>query len=187
MLNNELSVYIDYLYDNKYLRNVISKKANKEDIIQLINDTINLNEHIKQQNIIDVGSGNGILGVPISILNKKKNVVLVEPRKKKYEFLKDLLNEFKYENITIFNNDIETYIKTDRRKISMVTRGFPNLELLYKILIKNKIEQLISISSENKIRNVFIENNFIKLRKYDIKNRDLLKIFSLESVSRETI
>ena len=69
----------------------------------------------------------------------------------------------------------------------MVTRGFPNLELLYKILIKNKIEQLISISSENKIRNVFIENNFIKLRKYDIKNRDLLKIFSLESVSRETI
>jgi len=182
-----LENYINYLMEKKTKTNVISKTITDENIRKLINDTKSLNLLIKEKKIVDVGSGNGILGVTVAILNPNKSIFLVEPRRKKADYLKEMIEYLMIENVKVINTDIETYLKVEKGNFSMITRGFPDNEKLYKIFEKNKIKQFIAISSKEKFKKIIKNSKIKNLRSYDIKNRETIKIFCLECVSRETL
>ena len=80
------------------------------------NQTTNLEEHISDslaispflgENVIDLGSGGGLPGIPLAISNPNKNFFLVESNTKKGAFLLNVSTKLKLSNVTVFNQRIE--------------------------------------------------------------------------------
>ena len=78
-------------FNNKH--NLISKKNTDKIIEEAIEEAIALTEHLKQnKNILDIGTGSGLPGIPLAILNEDKNIYLSEKNNKKNVYVKNLLN-----------------------------------------------------------------------------------------------
>jgi 16S rRNA (guanine(527)-N(7))-methyltransferase RsmG len=178
--DNILKEYVDFLLNEKNKDNIISKNISEKAIYCLIEDSLQLGVHIKNKNVVDIGSGNGIVGVPLILSFNTLHMHLVEPRNKKAMFLKKLINHLEIKNLDVYHQDFETFNPDKKEKFTVVARGFPDLTLLYTVAKKKNIDQLLIISSEVKIRELVKKNAIQNHQICDIKNRDILKIFILE-------
>ena len=182
-----INEYIETMLEYNIKANVISRKIKKEDIDKLIDETILVREKISTKTIIDAGSGNGILGIPLSIMNPGIKIFLVEPEKKKYEFLVYAVNKLKLKNIEVIKATILTFYKTFKfKKTTLVARGFPDNIMLVKLLEKNLTNELILITSVNKIKKMKKDIEKFEQKIYNIPFRDYIKIIKMRNVSRET-
>jgi len=69
--------------------NLISKKNTGKTIDEAIEEAAALTKHLKQyKNILDIGSGSGLPGIPLAIFNENKNIYLSEKNNKKNYHLK---------------------------------------------------------------------------------------------------
>ena len=69
-----------------------------------------LNEHglsLKDRSVIDVGSGTGVPGVPLKILEPSIKLTLVEAKQRKAEYLEALLPELGFDDVTIVTRRAE--------------------------------------------------------------------------------
>ena len=75
-------------YQNEKHINLSRITEPQDFVLKNVIDTLLLNSNLKNENnIIDMGSGNGVPGIIISILNPNKKILLVDSTKKKIEFL----------------------------------------------------------------------------------------------------
>jgi len=187
MINSRYNKYIDLLLEYNKYANLISRKLEKKDIEKLIQETLILNKIISNKNIIDAGSGNGILGIPISLLAEDKNIVLVEPRKKKIVYLKNIVSDLGLLNVKVSESYIKDYLLNNKLiGITLIARGFPDNYELFNYLVNDDIQELILITIEDKIKKNKINVDNIKKYVYNIPSKDKLKIIKLEKVSRGT-
>lgn len=61
----------------------------------------------KDSKIIDLGTGGGIPGIPLSIFYEKNNFILVDSIGKKIKAVDEIIKEIKLENVRTVNNRIE--------------------------------------------------------------------------------
>jgi 16S rRNA (guanine527-N7)-methyltransferase len=80
------------------------------------NQATNLEEHISDslsispflgENVIDLGSGGGLPGIPLAISNPDKKFFLVESNTKKSAFLLNVSTKLQLSNVTVYNQRIE--------------------------------------------------------------------------------
>jgi len=165
--------------------NLISRKVTKRELFQLLDESDYLNKYIDKKIIIDAGSGNGILGIPIAFLNKEKNIVLVETKQKKINFLKQAKEELCISNLDIQETGIVEYVrkikKGDIKNITLIARGFPRLDILIELVKKGKISEAVIVTSENKIKKNQIPLENMEKKIYNIPLRKNLKILKITS------
>ncbi len=184
---NAVEHYIGELKTYSKKINVISKNITIEQIRTLIDETMMLEKYILENEIIDVGSGNGILGIPIAIINPLKRVILVEPRKKKSEFLMYISKELKMNNLVVKKSGIEEFVKNRKVKLqTMVARGFPNNDKLVFYVENGIAKELLLITSISKIKKRGKKIEKLIQNIYNVPFRDNLKIIHTRNVSRET-
>jgi len=186
-LKKKIELYTDLLIEKNSEINLYSRRVERKELEHLIFESVLLKKYLKGTTIIDAGSGNGIVGIPLAILMSEKKVNLVEPVKKKYNFLTMVKKEIRSENIFVFHGNIREFVfHSDPVDFSLVSRGFPDYGELIRIIKKKPGSEILMITSENKIRKnrkymeMFVQNI------YNIPYRDQIKILKLESVSRET-
>ena len=79
-----------------------------------------LNELIPQaKSIIDIGSGAGLQGIVLAIMNPSTHVILVEPMQRRTDFLNDVKKQLNLENVEIIrgraeNQKIQAQVVTSR-------------------------------------------------------------------------
>jgi 16S rRNA (guanine527-N7)-methyltransferase len=79
-----------------------------------------LNELIPQaKSIIDIGSGAGLPGIVLAIMNPSTHVILVEPMQRRTDFLNDVKKQLNLENVEIIrgraeNQKIQAQVVTSR-------------------------------------------------------------------------
>jgi len=101
-------------------------------------DSLSLNPYLQGKNFLDVGSGAGLPGIPLAILNPDKHFVLLDSNGKKTRFLFQAKIELGLDNISVENCRIEHY--QNEQQIDMVMcRAFSTLED-----IVNKLEPIFS-------------------------------------------
>ncbi len=61
--------------------------------------------------LVDVGSGGGFPGLAIKLMAPEKRIVLVEPRKKKADFLRRAVERFSLENVEVVEGDFFLFHK----------------------------------------------------------------------------
>ena len=162
-LNDKVNLISRKDFENFYLHHIIHSLSMTK--FELIKD---------ENNIIDIGTGGGLPGIPLAIYYNRKNFLLVDSIRKKISAVDKIINKINAKNISTLNNRAENLdIKADIiicRSVSSVdnliqwTKGLLNDEGRL-ILLKggNVNKELKNISSRFTIYNlddIYSENYF---------------------------
>lgn len=180
--------YVDILWEFNEKINLVSRRMSAEGLGQLLNESLFLNGFISEGNdtVVDAGSGNGILGIPIAVIDKNKKIVLVETRKKKIAFLEEVKNRMDLSNVEVAGESIEEYLKKNiKKRRTLIARGFPELAAFCGFVEKGYIDEAVLITSENKIKKNEKRLESVKKKIYNVSLRTYLKILKLEKKTRE--
>ena len=137
---DQLSEYANLIIKWNKTRNLVSRNANLETINEHIFDCACLIPHLKESNLLDVGSGAGLPGLVISILDDKKNIKLLEPNQKKISFLTHAQAKLDLKNTTIFKERIENLEEINEETI--ITRAVMDPKKLLNVISKQKNRNL---------------------------------------------
>jgi len=101
---------------------------NKRDMLRLhILDSLSLLPHLLDAKyILDVGSGAGLPGIPLAILQPNRKFVLLDGNGKKTRFIKQAIIELNLQNVTVNHVRIEKYTP-DQRFDCITTRAFATI------------------------------------------------------------
>ena len=148
---NILEKYAEMVLKWNATRNLVSRNTNKEQINEHIFDCACITPFLDENKILDVGSGAGLPGIVVSILESKKNVTLLEPNQKKVSFLTHVQAELGLTNLKIEKGRVEN-LKKIQDKIIM-TRAVMEPEKFLASLpkLKKKKFKIIMMVSEPKL------------------------------------
>ena len=137
---NVLEQYAELVLKWNSTRNLVSRNTNKEQINEHIFDCACITPLLDENKILDVGTGAGLPGIVVSILESKKKLTLLEPNQKKVSFLTHVQAELGLTNLKIEKGRVEN-LKTIKDKIIM-TRAVMEPEKLLASLPKSKQKKL---------------------------------------------
>lgn len=80
----------------------------------------------EQRRILDVGSGAGLPGIPLSILFPEKNFTLLDSNGKKTRFMKQTIIELELHNCAVMNQRLERF-QTEQKYDVIISRAFSNI------------------------------------------------------------
>lgn len=106
--------------------------------------------------IIDLGSGNGIPGIPLAISLKNEKVYLVERREKKLAFLIYVKNKLMLGNVEVYESYEESIKDVGDGKFLVVARAVGDIDESLKLLksYDPKPIALITTKSASKIKDI---------------------------------
>ena len=145
-INSQLNLISRKDFENFYLHHILHSLS----IIKL-----NLFPE-KNLKIIDLGTGGGIPGIPLSIFYEKNNFILIDSIKKKINAVDEIIHELDLKNVRTINNRIE------------------NLELIADIIICRSVSSIKNILKWSK--NSIKKNGKIILFKGGDVEKELIKI-----------
>ena len=168
---------INKLYDiykklNKNV-NLISRKNFDNFYLNHIIHSLSLTKFIYEKNIriIDLGTGGGLPGIPLSIIFDKNEFILVDSIKKKIKALNSIVNSLSLNNVQLINMRMENIsIKSDL----IICRGVSSI---IKILKWSKK----SIKKNGKI--LLLKGGDVDKELIKINNK--FEIFNLENIYSE--
>jgi 16S rRNA (guanine527-N7)-methyltransferase len=97
-------------------------------------DSLSIHPFLKGKRIIDVGSGAGLPGIPLSLINPDKKFVLLDSQGKKTRFLWQVIQELNLNNVEVVKERAELYQPIDCFD-SILSRAFTSLK---EMLLKTK-------------------------------------------------
>ena len=189
-INNSKLEKINKLYDiykklNKNV-NLISRKNFDNFYLHHIVHSLSLIKFIYNKNIriIDLGTGGGLPGIPLSIIFDKNEFILVDSIKKKIKALNTIVNSLSLNNVQLINMRMEIIsIKSDLiicRGVSSITKILKWSEKSIKkngeiLLLKggDVDKELIKINNKFEIfnlENIYSEDYF--------KDKKIIKIYN---------
>ncbi len=72
-------------------------------------DALSINDFLAGQRVLDVGSGAGLPGIPLALINPDKDFILLDSNGKKTHFMTQVRIELGLENVTVVKSRIEDY------------------------------------------------------------------------------
>lgn len=100
---------------------------NPEDMLyQHVMDSLAVIPYINGPQIIDVGSGAGLPGIPLALVRPDWQVLLIESNHKKASFLQQVKIELALQNIRILARRVEE-VRSDIQVNTVITRAFSEL------------------------------------------------------------
>lgn len=123
---DQLVCYVEMLNKWNKAYNLTSVRDPNEMLVKHIMDSLVVSPYLKGDTFIDVGTGPGLPGIPLAIINPHKQFDLVDSLGKRVRFLKQVQFELKIENITPVQSRIEQY--TDKSFDGVISRAFASLE-----------------------------------------------------------
>lgn len=165
-ITEESQVYLKHFYDSL-------------SIVKSIN--------LKDQYILDIGTGAGFPGLVLKIVYPNLKIDLMDSTTKKCLFLQKVIDKLELKNINVINARAEEYSKLNREKYDIVTsRAVAPLKHLleYSIPLLKVNGNFISLKSniEEEIKN--IQNYYQKLY---LNNEEIIKFFLPYENSLRTI
>ena len=119
--------------------NLTAITEENEIIIKHFIDSLTINKYLINANkILDLGTGAGFPGIPLKIVNKDKEFVLVDSLNKRIEFLNKVKEKCELENLELIHSRAEDLAKNInyREKFDVVTsRAVANLRTLAEHLL----------------------------------------------------
>ena len=108
----------------------------EEIILHHILDSLAVTPYIKGMNILDVGTGAGLPGIPLALALPDKHFVLLDSNNKKTRFLFYVITTLKISNVEIINQRVENYNPQKTNSFDgfdiIITRAFSSLQDILK-------------------------------------------------------
>lgn len=105
--------------------NLTSVRNPDEMLVKHIMDSLVVSPHLQGDKFIDVGTGPGLPGIPLAIINPDKQFVLLDSLGKRITFIKNALRELGIKNVTPVQSRVEEY--TESQFDGVLSRAFASL------------------------------------------------------------
>jgi len=188
-VNNEELDKLGKLYDlykelNKKI-NLISRKDFENFYLHHVIHSLSLLNYInnKKIKIIDLGTGGGLPGLPLSIFLNKCEFYLIDSIKKKIDCINIIVDELNINNVNTINSRVEDISIQSDIIISRATSNIDNILKWTKNSIKKKGYYLLLKGGnvEKELINIKLKHKIIKLENiYSeeyFSNKKIIKIY----------
>jgi len=123
---DQLVGYVEMLNKWNKAYNLTSVRDPREMLVKHIMDSIIVSTHLHGERFIDVGTGPGLPGIPLSIMNPDKSFVLLDSLGKRIRFIKQVLHELKIENVIPLQSRVEEY-QPEEKFDGVLSRAFASM------------------------------------------------------------
>lgn len=89
--------------------NLTSVRDPMQMLVRHILDSIVVSPYLQGSRFIDVGTGPGLPGIPLAIMNPEYKFVLLDSLGKRIRFIKQVLHELKINNVEAIQSRVEEY------------------------------------------------------------------------------
>ncbi len=107
--------------------NLTSVRDPQQMLVKHIMDSIVVSPFLQGNRLIDVGTGPGLPGLPLAILNPDKQFVLLDSLGKRLRFIRQALLELGLKNVTAVQSRVEEYQPEDKFDV-VLSRAFASLQ-----------------------------------------------------------
>ena len=105
--------------------NLTSVRDPEEMLVKHIMDSLVVSQHLEGNQFIDVGTGPGLPGIPLAIINPDKQFTLLDSLGKRITFIKNAVRELKLTNVTPVLSRVEEY--QEKQCDGVLSRAFASL------------------------------------------------------------
>ncbi|MCX8662245.1 16S rRNA (guanine(527)-N(7))-methyltransferase RsmG [Gilliamella sp. B2911] len=123
---DQLINYVEMLNKWNKAYNLTAVRDPNEMLIKHIMDSLVVSPYLVGSTFIDVGTGPGLPGIPLAIINPDKQFDLVDSLGKRVRFLKQVQFELKLPNIQPIQSRIEEY--NQKKFDGVISRAFASLQ-----------------------------------------------------------
>jgi 16S rRNA (guanine527-N7)-methyltransferase len=124
---NQLIQYVELLNKWNKTYNLTSVRDPQDMLVKHILDSLVVGKYLKGSNFIDVGTGPGLPGIPLSILYPERNFVLLDSLGKRVTFLREVVYQLKLKNVTPVQSRVENY-QPELLFDGVLSRAFSSLQ-----------------------------------------------------------
>jgi 16S rRNA (guanine527-N7)-methyltransferase len=93
---------------NKHF-NLTSVRAPEQMLIRHLLDSLSVIDYIPEQRVLDMGTGAGLPGLVLAIINSDRQYVLLDSNGKKTRFITQVKIELALDNVEVAKSRVETY------------------------------------------------------------------------------
>ena len=123
---NQLIAYVDMLHKWNKAYNLTSVRDPNEMLVRHILDSIVVAPYLKGGRFIDVGTGPGLPGIPLSIVRPEAHFTLLDSLGKRIRFLRQVQHELGLTNITPVQSRVEEF-PSEPPFDGVISRAFASL------------------------------------------------------------
>ncbi|MBV1959658.1 MAG: 16S rRNA (guanine(527)-N(7))-methyltransferase RsmG [Pseudomonadales bacterium] len=128
---DQLIAYLLILRRWNHVYNLTAVDQPEKMVVYHLLDSLSIAPYLQGDSIIDVGTGGGLPGIPLSIVFPDKQFTLLDSVNKKTRFLLVAVAELGLNNVTVVNTRVEKFV--DQCFDTVVTRAFSSLELMLQL------------------------------------------------------
>ncbi len=107
--------------------NLTSVRDPNQMLVKHIMDSIVVSPHLQGQRLIDVGTGPGLPGLPLAILNPDKKFVLLDSLGKRLRFIRQAVLALGLKNVEFVQSRVEEYQPEEKFDV-VLSRAFASLQ-----------------------------------------------------------
>lgn len=130
--------YMDMLVKWNKNINLTSITEPKDVVLKHFIDSLTAYKYVKNAMVIDVGTGAGFPGLPLKILDKDINITLLDSLNKRINFLNEVIDNLKLENIKAIHGRVEDVARNKAYRECFdvaVSRAVAPLNILLEYMI----------------------------------------------------
>lgn len=107
--------------------NLTSVRDPQEMVVKHILDSLVVSPYLQGDRFIDVGTGPGLPGLPLAIINPQKHFVLLDSLGKRISFIRNAVRELELTNVEAVLSRAEEY-QSDHQFDGVLSRAFASLK-----------------------------------------------------------
>ena len=123
---DQLVGYVEMLNKWNKAYNLTSVRDPSDMLVKHILDSIVVSSHLQGQRFIDVGTGPGLPGIPLSIMNPDKEFYLLDSLGKRIRFLKQVVHALGLKNVTPIQSRVEEF-QPEEKFDGVLSRAFASM------------------------------------------------------------
>lgn len=126
-----LLLYIELLEKWNKVYNLTAIRERSQIVSKHIFDSLSILPHIQGHRLLDIGTGAGLPGLVLAIVQPNLHCVLLDSNAKKTRFLQQAIIALQLNNVDIVTNRIEQYVSSDLFN-TITCRAYSNLQDFYQ-------------------------------------------------------
>lgn len=119
--------YLHLLHRWNRVTNLTAVRDPQEMVLQHILDSLSILPYLRGERFIDIGSGAGLPGIPLAIIQPEKEFYLLDSNNKKTRFLNQVMLELGLKNVTVIHARCEQW-HPEKCFNGVITRAFSSLK-----------------------------------------------------------
>jgi 16S rRNA (guanine527-N7)-methyltransferase len=125
--SEKLIAYLALLAKWNAVHNLTAVREESKMLSHHVLDSLAVLPYLGERNLLDVGSGGGLPGIPLAIARPHMPVTLLDSNQKKSAFLQQAAIELQLSNITVVNQRVEDYAPA-QLFMTIISRAFADLD-----------------------------------------------------------